>query len=110
MPTLVFDNQPTEAVQTSLLRSEIGEALSIPTPYVDIRENSLEIVGDVDESMRDQILLVIEAHRPAEPAVTQEERIAALETELRGMKERAAATSVSNSDAAKVRDAITGKA
>jgi hypothetical protein len=36
------------------------------------------------------------------------ERLAALETEVRGMQDRAAATAVTNADAVKVRDAIVG--
>lgn len=43
---------------------------------------------------------------PLEPEPSTDDRIAALETELRGMKERAAA--VTNGDAVKVRDAIVG--
>lgn len=44
----------------------------------------------------------------AEPEIDVFERIASLEAEVKGMKERAAAADVSNPDATRVRDAIVG--
>ncbi len=44
---------------------------------------------------------------PVVPSV--EDRLAAVESEVQQIKTRAAATTVSNADAAKVRDAITGQ-
>lgn len=39
---------------------------------------------------------------------TTEDRLAALETEVQGIRDRTAATTVSDPDAAKVRDAVAG--
>lgn len=61
------------------------------------------------------VAAALDQHTPAPPTPAPDlnalvERLAAVEGELRAMRERAAATSVTNADAVKVRDAIAGPA
>ena len=55
-------------VRQDQLRGELGRALGIPEPYVDVTEDSLCVVGMVDEDDRDQIEQVLDDHTPEPPA------------------------------------------
>lgn len=81
---------PAKAVQVDQLRDELADALDIPAPYVDVYPDRLEVVGEVDESMRDTIVQTVDAHVPQAPPPSAEERLAALEAEVRGIRDRSA--------------------
>ena len=53
-----------KTVNQEQLRSELGKALSIPDPYVDVTATTLCVVGMVDEPQRPQIEATLDAHVP----------------------------------------------
>lgn len=64
-------------------------------------------LSDTDLADREAAALAA-AEAEADAPPTPEERIAALEVEVRGIRERAAAADVAGEDARKVRDAVAG--
>jgi hypothetical protein len=85
--------------------SEVVIALT-PADVVEVHVYGQRADGeDIAEGDRQTIAAVVAAHVPPP---SPDDRLAAVEAELRGMRERAAAATVTG-DAAAVRDAITGK-
>jgi hypothetical protein len=85
--------------------SEVVIALT-PTDVGDVHVYGVRADGgNIGEADRATIAPIVAAHVPPP---SPEDRLAAVEAELRGMRERAAAATVTG-DAAAVRDAITGK-
>ena len=68
MSEMLFSNF-NKQVNQDQLRREIGQALDIPWPYVDVTADSLSVVGMVDEDHRNQIEQVLDAHQPLPPEV-----------------------------------------
>jgi hypothetical protein len=63
MATISFPHRP---VRTDQLREEIGRALDIPEPYVDISEDGIDVIGMVSPEDKSAIADVIAAHVPDE--------------------------------------------
>lgn len=63
---------PLRPISPPHLAREIATALSIPTPYVDVYADRLEVVGTVDESVREAISAVLAAHDATPPASDEE--------------------------------------
>lgn len=89
----------------------LGVAIETATGYparVGLHGDQWEIDTDAAEA---DVQAIVDAHdgTPEPPSLSTEDRIAALEEDIRGMKERVAAEDVTNVDAIKVRDAIVGK-
>lgn len=88
-------------VDLAQLAQEVGAALTASETEV--------VVADADANVTAaQLAAALHAHTPPPPLPSPAERLAAVEAELRGMRERAAAVSATGGAAA-VRDAITGK-
>lgn len=72
MATISF---PLRPVRTDQLREEIGKALDIPEPYVDISEDGIDIIGMVSSEDKAAIAEVIAAHVPDDDfALSPDER------------------------------------
>lgn len=88
----------------------VADALGIDVRAVALSGDTLEI--DAPDSAKTKAQDTVKAHtpppRPAHPTDLAE-RLAAVESELRGMRDRAAAVTATGGAAA-VRDAITGPA
>lgn len=102
---------------TFLIHDATGKAVSVGTVVANPLPAGLTAVALSDADA--QALGVTRQWNPTtrtvidripDPVVPSlEDRLAALETEVRGIKDRAAAASVTNADAIKVRDAVAGK-
>lgn len=97
--TLPLNGKPVDLAQ---LTTEVGAALL----WTD--DDEVVVVHPDSGVTVHALRSAVDAHQPA-PAVDLAERLAAVEAELRGMKDRAAAVAVTGG-AATVRDAITGPA
>lgn len=53
-----------KTVNQPQLRVELGRALSIPDPYVDVTATTLAVVGMVEEEQRSSIETVVNDHTP----------------------------------------------
>lgn len=102
---------PPETGWTAELAALCGFAPVVQTPRPEDTDDttydrSLAVVDGVP-----QVVWTARAKTADEinPPRSIEDRLAAVELEVRGIKDRTAATAVTNADAAKVRDAVAGK-
>jgi hypothetical protein len=95
-------------VHTARLEAELAAA-GLPGVTVILTEPSVGLlrVEGATEKDRDTVEAVVKAHDPS-PGPSLADRLATVEAELRGMRERAAAATSVTGGAAVVRDAITG--
>lgn len=102
---------------TFLIYDVTGRAVSIGTVVADPLPAGLTAVALADADAAalgttrqwDASTRTVIDRNPEAMPPSLEDRLAAVETEVRGIKERAAATAVSNADAVKVRDAVAGQ-